>query len=280
MTHKNGEPHRRALLVIGHPGHELRVFGWLAQTRPLVCALTDGSGSDETPRTDKTRAILGAAGATIGPIFGELSDRQIYKHMLEQDSGPFEDLCERLVQLIVEEKIEIVVSDAIEGYNPTHDLCEVLVHAAVEIANIRQQRETRHYIIPLMGDPCSLGDGSESEHIEVILTQAQFQQKLATVRDYASSAGITLQQEAEDTFRTFGEEAFSREYLFASTLSGLDWERRFDGGRPFYETYGEKQVAAGRYQFVIRFREHVLPLANRLEKHVAEISASISGGRS
>jgi hypothetical protein len=31
-----------------------------------------------------------------------------------------------------------------------------------------------------------------------------------------------------------------------------------------YERYGERQVAAGLYQEVIRFREHISPLAKRL----------------
>nr|MDP9120522.1 hypothetical protein [Acidobacteriota bacterium] len=29
-------PPQRAALVIGHPGHELRVHGWLERARPLV----------------------------------------------------------------------------------------------------------------------------------------------------------------------------------------------------------------------------------------------------
>ena len=41
---------RGNLLVIAHPGHELRLYGWIAQTKPLVCILTDGSGSDDQPR--------------------------------------------------------------------------------------------------------------------------------------------------------------------------------------------------------------------------------------
>jgi hypothetical protein len=32
----------------------------------------------------------------------------------------------------------------------------------------------------------------------------------------------------------------------------------------FYEIYGEKLVAAGRYEKVIRYREHLLPLAQNI----------------
>jgi hypothetical protein len=34
--------------------------------------------------------------------------------------------------------------------------------------------------------------------------------------------------------------------------------------KPYYEEYGEKRVAEGKYGEVIRYREHVLPLAEAL----------------
>ena len=38
--------YRRPALLLGHPGHELKVLGWLAENRPRVYVLTDGSGFD------------------------------------------------------------------------------------------------------------------------------------------------------------------------------------------------------------------------------------------
>jgi hypothetical protein len=37
---------------------------------------------------------------------------------------------------------------------------------------------------------------------------------------------------------------------------------------PFYEAYGERLVGAGHYQEVIRYREHIVPLAQALWNHV------------
>jgi hypothetical protein len=37
---------------------------------------------------------------------------------------------------------------------------------------------------------------------------------------------------------------------------------------PFYEQYGERQVAAGHYARVLRYRAHMLPLAEALRSHV------------
>jgi hypothetical protein len=41
---------------------------------------------------------------------------------------------------------------------------------------------------------------------------------------------------------------------------------------PFYEHYGENQVAAGFYDRVIRYREHMLPLARALARHVERVA--------
>jgi hypothetical protein len=37
---------------------------------------------------------------------------------------------------------------------------------------------------------------------------------------------------------------------------------------PFYERYGEQQVAAGLYTYVIRHREHLKPLADALRRSI------------
>ena len=275
----------RSFLVIGHPGHELRLYGWIAQTKPLVCILTDGSGSDDKPRLAATLNILQGLGAEIGPMCGELSDRQIYQKTLRGEYDMFDDLCERLATLIAAQEIRTVVSDGIEGYNPTHDLCEVLVRTAVAIANIAKAadgkgRFVRHYTIPLMEDPRPTTCRAEttnpviqrgSEQCIVDLTERQLAHKLETMREYASRAGGILQQEVEDAFSSYGEDAFAREYLFASAAPGKEPERNFLQQKPFYESRGEQRVADGRYRDVIRFREHVLPIMNRLNAKISVV---------
>ncbi|SES66242.1 hypothetical protein SAMN05216412_101137 [Nitrosospira multiformis] len=282
---------RRNLLVIAHPGHELRLYGWIAQTKPLVCILTDGSGSDDKPRLSATLNILQGLGAEIAPVCGELTDRQIYRKMLHGEYDMFDDLCERLTALIAARDIRTVVSDGIEGYNPTHDLCEVLVRTAVAITNnvpniarVADGKEylVRHYTIPLMGDPrptvqptaCRAESANpviqqESEQCIIELNERELAHKLETMREYASRAGGILQQEVEDAFRSYGEEAFGREYLYAAVLPGKEPERNFLQQKPFYEIRGEQRVADGRYRDVIRFHEHVLPIMNRLNTKIS-----------
>ena len=41
--------------------------------------------------------------------------------------------------------------------------------------------------------------------------------------------------------------------------------KQFHNRRPFYEEYGERGVTQGNYERVIRFHEHILPIAESLE---------------
>jgi hypothetical protein len=254
----------KSLLVIGHPGHELRVYGWIVQAHPLVCILTDGSGSSQNPRIEESLALLRRIGAQIGPICGEFSDRQLYQHILQKNTGVFEKLCDRIAGLIVDRAIDAVVSDAVEGYNPTHDLCELLARNAVAVAAGRKRQPISHYTVPLTGDPRPDLSGGEREYLQIELSIQQCREKLEAARAYARRAGPNLNREVEGAIGVYGEEAFAREYLFRAAEPDSGPERRFEHLKPAYECYGEERVAAGLYQFVIRFREHMLPLAKQL----------------
>ena len=80
-----------ALLVVGHPGHELMVHGWLEAARPLVMVLTDGSGHAGVSRLPSTAALLARAGATPGPIFGRFTDVELYRALLDCRTDVFAD---------------------------------------------------------------------------------------------------------------------------------------------------------------------------------------------
>src|SRR6185436_1441495 len=69
-------------LIVAHPGHELRVHGWLERERPLVCVLTDGSGHSGVSRLPSTLRVLRRAGARPGPVFGRFTDRALYEVLL------------------------------------------------------------------------------------------------------------------------------------------------------------------------------------------------------
>ena len=141
-----------AALVIAHPGHELRVHGWMARTRPVVFVLTDGSGRTGRSRIESTTRVLAALGAARGAVYGRFSDREIYRALMERETARFVALASEIAAAFATLATAEVAGDALEGYNPTHDLCRHLIDAAVGMSRA-SGREITNYDFPLTGPP-------------------------------------------------------------------------------------------------------------------------------
>jgi hypothetical protein len=266
-THRLGLDilNERSLLLIGHPGHELLLYGWIAQTRPVVCVLTDGSGMAGDARIAQSEAILKGLNAQSGPVWGEHSDREFYRHILQCDHAFFAALRDRLADCIVTRNITTVVSDAVEGYSPIHDLCEALARAAVMQASRDHAITIRHYLIPLLGNPSHAPLGNDPAAIEIELTPALIARKRSTIADYAKQAGAQLMAEIQSAYDHYGIATFDREYLFDASDSGwLASQQRFSAQVPHYESLGKAHVASGRDQLAITFSDHVAPISQCL----------------
>jgi hypothetical protein len=259
------------LLFCAHPGHELRVYGWLVKVRPTVCFLTDGSGADGVSRVSLSSEILAAAGAAHGPMYGVASDRAIYAALLNGDLALFADYARRLAAVLTRGEYDAIAGDAAEGYNPSHDVARMLIDAAVRIAQDAGVR-VANYAFPLVGNPLVAPPATAAGNDVVHLDDVALQSKIAHGRAYAADTGGILVSEVDEAIERFGIEAFRDEPLFAAQDGGA-LETWFDAEKPFYETYGERQVAAGRYSFVVRWREHVRPVARALR----QLGASRSG---
>src|SRR5688500_10336831 len=120
-----------AALVIAHPGHELCWISWLEKERPSVFILTDGSASDGKPRLEPTTELRARLGVSPGAIYGRLTDGEVYRAILSGNAGVFCALAEELTQIFIHEQFDYVACEAIEGYNPTHDLCGFITTAAL-----------------------------------------------------------------------------------------------------------------------------------------------------
>jgi hypothetical protein len=247
-----------AALVVAHPGHELRVFGWLERERPEVFVLTDGSGSGGRSRVSSTLEVLRRAGARPGSLFGRFSDRELYEVILEGRIEVLTGLAGELAEALIERGVDTVAADALEGFNPSHDLCRLLADAAVALAHRRTGRAVASYSFLLEGRPdACLGNGSGSLRLE--LEDGALERKLAAARSYPEMAS-----EVARALERHGAGAFRVECLRPADPAA-DVEALVEEP-PYYETYGERQVAAGRYPRVLRFREHFLPLARALRE--------------
>lgn len=249
----------RTILVIAHPGHELRVHGWLETTRPEVWVLTDGSGHTGRSRIASTTRVLAAAGAAPGPVYGQMTDVDLYNAVLNLEHRPFTSIVDQLAQAVLRDDVECIAGDAEEGYNPAHDICRLVINAATDLVELRTDKRIPSYDFTLVGAPQRGADEHRAHALWLDLDDAAFARKLSAAHNYPE-----LQAEVESALSVTDAANFRLEYL---RLVDSHTRAPF-AGRPFYEEYGERQVQAGHYSHVLRYREHMLPLAAALTAHV------------
>jgi len=246
----------RPVLVVAHPGHELRVYGWLESAAPRVCVLTDGSGSGGEARLESTTRLLAGTEARPGSIYGRMTDREIYAAILDRDFACFTELAEQLAGELDACGADCVAGDAVEGYNPSHDVCRLVINAALRLLG----RAVPAYDFALVGAPDGCPEALRAAALWMELDEAALARKLAAARSYEELAG-----EVEHALARFGVAPFRTECLRPVDLSErYGWDPT---EIPYYETYGEKRVAEGAYDRVLRFGEHVRPLADALWEH-------------
>lgn len=251
---------RPALLVVAHPGHELRVHAWLETARPEVWVLTDGTGHGSPDRLPSTRRLLDTVGARPGPVFGAFSDRAAYDMLLTGDAGPMAAIAQRLAERLAGEEEPYVVADALEGFNPVHDLCRILVDAAVVLAG-RRRGPVPAFDFPLEASPDARRADGADDDVRLELDETALARKVAAARAYPEMAA-----EVDRALAAHGEQAFAVERLRAvRPLRPLDEQL---AGPPLYERYGEQRVAAGQYATVLRLDEHFAPFAEELRRLV------------
>lgn len=276
-------PRERAALVVAHPGHELCVYGWLERARPRVFVLTDGSGRTGRSRIASTDAVLSAVGAEPGPVYARLTDAALYAAILDRDFALFEGLADELARAFVADGTEYVAGDGAEGYNPAHDACRLVLDAAVALAAAEAGARIDNFEFPLVGRPDQRPSEAHAGRW-LRLDDGTFARKIRAARNYpelaaeveaalAGSGSTGLREHPDLAARAGlgaaangGAEAFRVECLRPAASNGNG--RPASDGPPFYESYGERQVAAGHYARVLRYREHMLPLAEALRSHV------------
>jgi hypothetical protein len=272
----------RTLLVIAHPGHELRVHNWLETIRPEVWVLTDGSGRTGHSRIGSTDRVLNAAGAKPGPVYGVLTDVDLYDNVLNFEHRAFTDVVERLANELIQNGIEVIAGDSEERYNPAHDICRLIINAAVKLAQTNSATKIQNYDFALLGPPDRCPEPLSGGSLRLQLDDAALSRKLSAATSYPE-----LRAEVEAAVNGVDHESFRNDPVLAQRVRSdfgvthvndfrTECLRPVDVHRavmqehevPFYEVYGERQVQAGHYQQVLRYREHVLPLAKALETHV------------
>lgn len=260
---------RATALVVAHPGHELRVFGWARDHHALVYVLTDGSGRSGVSRLSSTTSLLNSLGCEHSEIFGTVSDREIYRAIREHDSAFFLELLDVLSASFRSHNIELVGGDATEWFNPAHDVCRMLINAATEVTQMASGREIANYEFCLTEWEQGTQETHDGRCWHLKLDDAALRAKLD-----AANAYVELRDEVERAIAGRGAEHFRTECLRRVTEM-----RPTVPKKPFYETWGEKRVAEGEYASVIRYQEHILPLQQAIDRHVAATARPCAKGQ-
>jgi hypothetical protein len=243
--------HMRAAFFLAHPGHELRVYGWLEALRPRVYVLTDGGGRQNSPRIESSLRLIETVGASRGSLFGRFRDRSLYQLLLSSPRRAGDVLMEIAQELacnLLKSGTNIVIGDAVEGFSPSHDLMRELTNVSVHMAQKAGAR-IRNFSFALDAAP------SSGQDARMILDDEGLQRKLAAAQAYPE-----MRYEVDLAIARFGLEAFKTESLDLVQAKGPTTP-------PLpvrYEDYGEARVKDGVYQNVITYEDHVRPWVNTI----------------
>ena len=260
---------RRPALIVAHPGHELVLFGWMEETQPVVTVLTDGSGRDGASRLASTLNVLRETGAVPSDRIAPRSDREFYAAVLSGNIDLFIDLATTLGDELAERETVCVAGDAREGFNPIHDICRMIIDAAVARAQ-QSGSVIANYEFSLFQPHDRIACDARQHGVCRILSEEQFQRKIDAATNYPELA-TELEWAFTGSARKVPQKYPDLASIVDGVIGGMN-ERSFAtecllpgrgvslAGRPFYERYAERLVADGRYEQAIRYREHVQPI--------------------
>ncbi len=175
--------------------------------------------------------------------------------MLSKDAAPFIGIAKELAKEWDEAEVEMVAGDMIEGFNTSHDLCRIMINAAVEFLRQQRGKEIRNLEFPLE----SIGTEKAAEGSFVVELD---EEAMGEKQKVAFTAYPELKGEVERLTERFGTSVFRKEALIpADPEGGLAWDK---AEPPFYEQYGARQIAAGHYSDLITYKDHIQPLAREI----------------
>jgi hypothetical protein len=254
----------KASLVVAHPGHELRLFGWIAEQKPTVHILTKGSRSGTCGRVEASASVLERLGARAGTMFGAIYDRDFYALLLSGEMRPFLQWTDKLCDSFLADSPKFIVVDAWQLYNVAHDLVHVMTRVAAAEASAQAGKTIPVFDYPVV--PAALEGKVPASHVHERrnLDFDTLQQKMATARAYPD-----IGNELEELAAYEGAAALAHEILrVPPPLAQLQAEPL---AKPAYENYGEERVKAGLYTDIIRWH-HVAPVVSSLIDRLAKQS--------
>jgi hypothetical protein len=189
-----------------------------------------------------------------------LKDNAIYSAIIKGETELLKNLADEIAHEFVSHEIDYVVGDAIEGFNPAHDVCRFMINAAVAIASRQMGRSILNLEVCLTGPPIHHSEDASAD-VWLHLDENSANEKLQAANEYQAIAF-----DVQRVLRREGMQAVKTERLRPACECATCYDST---ETPYYEIHGEKQVAAGYYKQVLRYHQHVRPLAEALRAYSA-----------
>ncbi len=248
------------LNVFSHPNHEFALFGMEQRLKPYFAYLTDGGGED---RVQQTHDGLRSMGLLDKAHFLNHPEHIFYDRLLDVDTDYFIGVARQLRQIIDQIKPDIICCDAVEFYNPVHDVALPIVRAALR----GYAGNPVVYEIPLVYQQ-PMDDGVAYVCQRIPGSRAGDRHRLELKPDELSNKLDARQ----GIYTLLGEQMGSTLQDLSSVHLGVEEiavARRqvpqvADDQVLRYEWRAEKLLREGRIDRVIQYKENYLPVATAL----------------
>ncbi len=241
----------RRLAVFGHPAHELAIYGLLQRYRPHVVVITDGGGAE---RIEQSKAGLARAGILDRVTYLNFSEASFYDALLDAESDLFLRVAEKLRSEIQRIQPDQLFCDAIEFYNPVHDVTRPILLNALAGDHKRSL-----YEIPLVYQKPAESEIYAIQRVPEEQAHLRFQYDLTPEE-------LELKMYARDHIYANLREQAGPEFL-ATTPEYLSREEIADANGPLPDAAGSGRVLRYEWRAKLLQEQGVIPQAITYQDH-------------
>jgi len=248
----------RRLFVFSHPNHELGMFGLLGRGHAHVVILSDGGGEE---RVRQSRQGLELLGLEDHVTFVDVPETGFYEALLRQDRRLFDEHVRVVRDAVARLDPDEVCCDAVEHYNPGHDMSLPIVWAA-----LGPSRRGGVFEVPLIHQRAD-GHGYRVQQVAPSLVARRHVVRLSPEETARKTKA------RDEVYRELGAQ-LGAELLGASDgqltceelmdARPLPLERRAPEMALRYEARGELLRSQGHVERVLTYEGHWLPMVGEL----------------
>ena len=248
----------KKLMVFGHPAHELALFGMIQRDQPDILVITDGGGPHRIRDSKRGLATIGLESRARYLNFPESS---FYVALLARDTAYFARVAAAVKAVIDEIRPDVICCDAVEFYNPVHDVTVPIVRAALGPGHKAELFE-----VPLVDEEDGPGEVYHIQRVPPSLAERRVTYDLTPAqldkKESARDAIYTnLRDQAGPEFLQLPREHLGREEILRST--GGD-AKPGQGRKLRYEWRARLLQRQGAIKDVITYADHYLPTMGAL----------------